>query len=284
MRPRSPSVRDLLRAAGLGALVALAAGCGRPESAADKQLADLREQMNRMEAERDREGQRLSALEIAVAEEKSSARSARSDAVPPSPIAPGRVVSLGGGGESESADPNEKNDRPDLRLTGAPGAASRPRAGKTGGRVRIEESEPAGESRSSATDPDAKTAYEAGLALVQAKKYDQGLEALNAFLVRWPDHPYAENAMYWRGEAYFAQGEYLKAGEQLEAVLARFGAGKKAPDALLKLGMCQDRLGSPARAREFYDRLKADYPRSEAAKRIPSAGAGSSTKGPKENR
>ncbi len=91
--------------------------------------------------------------------------------------------------------------------------------------------------------------------------------------------------MYWRGEAYFAQGEYLRAGEQFEAVISRYGSGKKAPDSLLKLGMCQERLGAPARAREYWDRLKNEYPKSEAAKKIPStAGRDSSPKGPKENR
>src|SRR4029079_18735642 len=94
--------------------------------------------------------------------------------------------------------------------------------------------------RSSALDPEAKKAYETALAQVQGKQYDRGLEGLNAFLVRWPDHPYAENAMYWRGEAYFAQGEYLRAAEQFEAVLARFAAGKKEADALFKHGMCHE--------------------------------------------
>jgi tol-pal system protein YbgF len=138
--------------------------------------------------------------------------------------------------------------------------------------------------RSSALDPDAKASYEAALALVQGRQYDRGVEGLSAFLARWPDHPYAENAIYWRGEAYFAQGEYLRAGEQFEAVMARFGSGKKAPDALLKLGMCQDRLGASTRAREYWERLKTEYPKSEAAKRIPSGSRDSGAKGPKENR
>jgi hypothetical protein len=35
--------------------------------------------------------------------------------------------------------------------------------------------------------------------------------------------------------------------------------------------MCHDRLGSSARAREYWDRLKREYPRSDAAKKIPPA-------------
>jgi len=271
-----------------GALLAL--GCGRPESAADRQLAELREQVTKMEAEHDKVDARLGALELAAADEKTAApERSRAAAAGPGATTQPHVVQLGGAADADGEDPNDKGERPDIRVTGAAGSVSpRPRAGKSGGRARIEESEPSSAirpdgARSSALDPDAKAAYEAALAQVQGKQYDRGLEGLNAFLVRWPDHPYAENAIYWRGEAYFAQGEYLRAGEQFEAVLARFGSGKKSPDALLKLGMCQERLGASARAREYWDRLKTEYPKSEAAKRIPSS-TSSLPKGPKENR
>ncbi|MDB4936772.1 MAG: repeat containing exported protein [Labilithrix sp.] len=243
-----------------------------------------------MQADHDSIDQRLGALEVAVAEEKAPrAVTASTSAATTTP--PARVVQLGGPSDSDAADPNDPAARPDIRVTGAPGSASmRPRAGKTG-RMHIEESDVPGTrtdassaTRSSALDPDAKKAYEAALAQIQAKQIDRGLEGLNAFLVRWPDHPYAENAMYWRGEAYFAQGEFLRAAEQFEAVLARFGSGSKGPDALLKLGMCHDRLGAAQRAREYWDRLKNDYPRSDAAKRIPKQDSSPDRKGPKENR
>jgi tol-pal system protein YbgF len=276
--------------------VAALAGCGRPETAADRQFAEMREQVSRMEAENDKLDQRLGAVEDAIADEKGAFANKPASTSPPQTA---RVVQLGGPSDADPADPNDPAARPDIRVTGVPGAAPiRPRSGKSG-RARIEESEPAGASapRSSALDPDAKTAYETALAQVQAKQYDRGLEGLNAFLVRWPDHPFAENALYWRGEAYFAQGEYLRAAEQFESVLARPGSGNKAPDALLKLGMCHDRLGASQRAREYWDRLKNDFPRSDAAKRIPATGrksTGTSTgaredsspdrKGPKENR
>ena len=49
----------------------LALGCGRPESAADRQLAELREQVTKMEAEHDKVDARLGALELAAADENS---------------------------------------------------------------------------------------------------------------------------------------------------------------------------------------------------------------------
>lgn len=269
------------------ALSAAAGACARPETTADRQLSAMREQVTRMQSDHDKVEQRLGALELAANDEKRPrADLAAAAAVPTSTLPPARVVHLGGSSDAESADPNAPGERPDIRLTGA--GSSRPRSGKTGGRARIEETKVQGlgfdASRSTALDPEAKNAYEAALAQVQSKQYDRGLEGLSAFLVRWPGHPYAENALYWRGEAYFGKGEYLRAAEQFEGVLARFGGGNKGPDALLKLGLCHERLGASSRAREYWDRLKNEFPRSDAAKRIPARRRESSRKGPKENR
>ncbi len=292
--------------AGLSAVSLMLGGCGRPETAADRQFAEMREQVTKLEADTDKLDRSMGPLEAVGPDEKLPRGDSAAAGLSAPPAA--RTVQLGGPSESDPGDPNDPSARPDIKLTGAAGAApTRPRAGKSNGRARIEESDvsdaPSQPSRSSALDPDAKKAYETALGQLQAKQYDRGLEGLNAFLVRWPDHPYAENAMYWRGEAYFAQGEYLRAAEQFDAVVARFGNGSKSPDALLKLGMCHDRLGASQRAREYWDRLKREYPRSDAAKKIPPAardaapgsraGSGDNSgaredtvdrKGPKENR
>ena len=121
----------------------------------------------------------------------------------------------------------------------------------------------------SALDPEARKAYDAALALVNGKQYTQALDAFAAFLLRYPDHPYAANAMYWRGEAYFAQGEYVRAVEQFEGVVARFPLGGKTPDALLKLGICQQKLQNPQKAQGYFEKLAREWPRSDAARRIP---------------
>jgi tol-pal system protein YbgF len=235
----------------------------------------MREQVDRLEIEQDKRDPR----------EESAATPPASGAPAGLNLVAARAVQIGEPADVEPVDPNDPEARPELRLTGAPGAAApRPRSSKSSGRAVIEESDGlrGDATRASVLDPDAKRAYETALAQVQARQYERGLEGLTAFLTRWPDHPYAENAVYWRGEALFSQGEYARAAEQFDAVLSRFGGGNKAPDALLKLGMCHERLGSSARAKEAWDRLKVGFPRSEAAKKIP--GRESSTKGPKENR
>jgi len=161
--------------------------------------------------------------------------------------------------------------------TGAPGEGDR-------AAVAAPSDERAPAVRVSALDPDAKKAYDRGLALVQSKQLDAGAEQLASFLVRWPDHPLAENALYWRGEAMFAKGEFTRAAEQFEAVIARSATGNKTPDALLKLGMCHQRLGAEDQAVVVWEKLRKDYPRSDAVNRLAGGRQERAPKRSKENR
>lgn len=253
----------------LGFVVPALVACGRPETVADRHVAELSEEVSKLEADRDAELGRLDGLDS----EPKSVPSERRRGPANTQV---RAVQLGAVVDEGSDDPDDKTERPDIRVVG-----NRVRPTKSG-RSRADVTESS--SRSSVLDPEAKENYEAALALVQGKQHARALEAFRSFLVRWPDHPYAENAMYWQGEAHFALGEYLQAGEQFEGVLSRFGSGKKAPDALLKLGMCQERLGAPERASEYFRRLKTEYPKSDAAKRIPAGAGRDLPKGSKENR
>jgi tol-pal system protein YbgF len=233
-------------------------GCGGPDGAADRHFARLLEQVSRTEADQDR---------VALDTETQQDHDARGSSSTPVNRRP--VVQLGAADDVEPADPEEPGERPDLRITGSNTGSARTRSAKSG----------------STLDPEAKANYEAALELVQKKHYGRALSGFLAFLSRWPDHPYAENATYWSGEAYFGQGEYARAASQFEAVLSGFASGKKTSDALLKAGMCHERLGAPARAREYWNRLEAEYPKSDAAKRIAAvAGRENSPKGLKENR
>lgn len=284
-----------LRPLGASAVVALAlAGCARPEGAADRHFDELREQMTRMQAEQDRVNKRLGALEVAAVERREAAAPKADKPAPPA--SPPRVVELGADPDGDApADEEAGGARPQITVTGS----SRGGRAKSSGFAQITESAPdaapvgvAGPAigsdapSSSALDPEAKRAYEAALALVRGKSYERGLEAFSAFLVRWPDHPYADNATYWRGEAYFARGDYARAIEQFEAVATRSRTGNKVADALLKLGICQEKVGAPEKAQTYFERLRREYPRSDAAKRIPARrGADRVTpKGPKESR
>jgi tol-pal system protein YbgF len=159
---------------------------------------------------------------------------------------------------------------------GAEDDASRPLL-KLGPRGQIEQTDPdegapkpvGKKGKLSAPDTQAASDYEQAQKLVGAKKWQAALDALAGFLLRYPDHPYAANAFYWRGECYFAMGDYGSAVAQFEGLLSRFPSSAKVPDTLLKLGLSERKLGSTAKAKTAFDRLRRDYPLSEAAKKIP---------------
>ena len=121
---------------------------------------------------------------------------------------------------------------------------------------------------SSVRDPHAAPAYDAALAQARSGNCTAAVDSFSQFLVRWPDHPFADNAMYWRGECILRNGDVRRAASEFEGLLARFPVGNKVPDALYKLVQCYQRLGDEARARTFATRLFRDFPQSEVALRL----------------
>jgi tol-pal system protein YbgF len=239
----------------------------------------MRAEIDRIQDRRDRENEATLPVGAAPSQTGGAAASisALSPTIPPTarPVpADLDAVTLGSGGASsgpdatmadEVADTEDPTPRPNLRVFGSARSVR-----GTWREDQVEQTMPDDAARPAGSlDPAAAPAYDAAMALVNAKQYDRALDAFAAFLVRWPEHPYANNAMYWRGECYFAKGEYARAADQFEGVVARFPAGSKAPDALLKLGMSRQKLGESVRAKESFDRLTQLYPQSDAARRIP---------------
>jgi tol-pal system protein YbgF len=257
-------------------VVACLGPTGCAHTSEERQLDDMRAEIDKIQDRRDKADKDMLTPEVADSQVTNVTRVA--DVAPPiraaQPADQDAVTLLGhrdGDSLDDYADTEDGTPRPSIRVFGTAPAAVR---GGWRGDEQVDSTSPgdgAGDPTrpAGALDPAASRAYDAAMSLVNARHYDQALDALASFLVRWPDHPYANNAMYWRGECYYARGEYLRASEQFEGVIARFPAGSKAPDALLKLGMSHQKLGDPAKAKECFDRLAQSYPQSDAARRIP---------------
>ncbi|HEY8088897.1 MAG TPA: tetratricopeptide repeat protein, partial [Polyangiaceae bacterium] len=216
-------------------ICAALAGCDH--SSEERQLDEMRSTIDEVQHDRDQAEKDMMASSIADTHAAGAANRQPAPGLPPPAIVPiGEGQGLAAD-EGEAADTEDPTPRPSIHVVGSP------RAGRGAYREdQVDQSgadAPAPPAPASALDPAAKPAYEAALALVGARQYDRALDALAAFLVKYPDHPYADNAMYWRGECYFAKGDFLHAAEQFEGTVTRFPAGNKAPDALLKLGMSQ---------------------------------------------
>jgi tol-pal system protein YbgF len=184
-----------------------------------------------------------------------------------SSLAPGATRDIGEASPLPEDDPADTTPRTVIRIWGS---------GKGGQNVQVSEAvtnyppkEGAALPASQTSNPEARRSYDAALALVNGHAYDRAAGALGTFLLQWPNDANAANAMYWQAECYFAMSEYARATELLDVALERFPQGGRAPDCLLKLALCQEKLGNAVQAKGYYERLRKDFPKSEAARRIP---------------
>lgn len=116
-----------------------------------------------------------------------------------------------------------------------------------------------------ADDP-AVREYQAALNHVAARHFDEALAGLGTFLRLHPSHPYADNAMYWRGEVLYMRRDFAAAERELAEMVRRFPRGNKVPDALLRLGFCRQRQGDLEGARTYFRRVRAEHPGTVAAR------------------
>jgi tol-pal system protein YbgF len=126
---------------------------------------------------------------------------------------------------------------------------------------------PAGERPRETVPPalGAEQTYNAALATFRAREYGQAVLDFLDFLSKYPKHSLAANAQYWIGEAYYVQRDYRQSAAEFQKVVDIAPESSKVPDALLKLGLCHFNLRDEPRARQTWDRVAKDYPKSEAA-------------------
>ncbi len=114
-----------------------------------------------------------------------------------------------------------------------------------------------------------KQAYDEALRFYQIGKYQDAHRAFLAFRESYPNTKYASNAIYWSGEAYYAQEKYSQAILQFKDLLTRFPQDPKVPDALLKIALSYQKLNDPSSANIHATVLYQDWPNSDAAKKAP---------------
>jgi tol-pal system protein YbgF len=75
----------------------------------------------------------------------------------------------------------------------------------------------------------------------------------------------ADNALFWIGETYFAAGDYGNATRFYQRVADDYSDQNKAPDALYKLALTQEKTGDLALARTTLQEVIRRYPYSSPA-------------------
>ena len=108
-------------------------------------------------------------------------------------------------------------------------------------------------------------AYDAALDLFKSGNYSAATASFQAFTRTYPRSPLAPSAMYWAGNAQYAQKDFRAAIATQRQLLATFPDSQKVPDALLNIASAQIELGDNSGARKTFEEIVAKYPTSEAA-------------------
>jgi tol-pal system protein YbgF len=108
--------------------------------------------------------------------------------------------------------------------------------------------------------------YVHALDLLRRREFPEALRELDAFLRGYPADSRYARAQFWRGEILYAQRDFARALAAFEQSLVRDPSGDKAPDTLLRIARCQSHLGAHERARAALNKLKTNFPDSEAAR------------------
>jgi len=113
------------------------------------------------------------------------------------------------------------------------------------------------------TPPDPKEeaeAYQTAFNLLQQGRYQESIQAFQAFLNDYPGGTYEDNAQYWLGEASYVSRDYDTAVSEFTKVVERYPTSPKVAGALLKSGYIYYEKKDWQKARELFVRVKTDYP------------------------
>lgn len=114
-------------------------------------------------------------------------------------------------------------------------------------------------------DPTETRDYEAALALFRKGDFKAATQANLDFLRRYPQSGYQSLALFWLGNAQYANREYREAIANFRSMADANPASPKAPEALLAMANSQIELKDTRTARKTLEDLVRMYPQSEAA-------------------
>ena len=93
--------------------------------------------------------------------------------------------------------------------------------------------------------------------------YSLAIDGFKIYLEQFKDSPYADNALYWIGECYFAQREFETAIEYFKRLILEYPQGDKVPAAYLKRGISLMELGKNDEALSVFTLLTSKFPMEE---------------------
>jgi tol-pal system protein YbgF len=264
-RRRAPAAARLLAAA-----VVLGGGCKRSYDRAAVQVDEIRTEVDSLEAGQRRLHLAIRNVERVLESEMAVLRRQRADQSTAVVELHDRLGVL----EGKLEDQSYRMERFLGRLepsrpgpaTGGPGPAV---ADTAAGGARAPR--PAADSLSTGGEVprrapgDLQALYDSAYLDVTRGNYGLALMGFEQFLETSPESELADNARYWIGECFYAQGKYIEALAEFRRVVEDYPDGSKVPAALLKIGLTYAQLGQDDKARIFFERVSAEHPNSEEA-------------------
>ncbi|MEJ2315815.1 MAG: tol-pal system protein YbgF [Gammaproteobacteria bacterium] len=101
--------------------------------------------------------------------------------------------------------------------------------------------------------------------LMTERNFPEAISAFNAFLKKYPDGSYADNAQFWLGEAYYAHNDLDTAMTEFRQLVETYKESPKVPDAVYKVGQIHRIKGENEKARMVFQGLVEHYPNTPAA-------------------
>ncbi len=114
--------------------------------------------------------------------------------------------------------------------------------------------------------PQDEKAFREAYQLVKADRLKEALPLLEKFVSDHPKSDLMPNALYWLGEALFAQGRYDEAVLQFDLVVERYPGSTKKVSALLKQAQAFERMKELGYARIVLEQLVRDHPHTPQAR------------------
>jgi tol-pal system protein YbgF len=108
-------------------------------------------------------------------------------------------------------------------------------------------------------------AYDSALEQFKGGSYPAAIASFQNFVKTYPKSPLAASALYWVGNAQYAQRDFRGAIATQRQLLTTYPDSQKVPDALLNIASAQIELGDAAGAKRTLEEIVAKYPTSEAA-------------------
>lgn len=113
--------------------------------------------------------------------------------------------------------------------------------------------------------PEAQALYDSGYSLVQQGRHAEAESRLRTFLGEHGDTELADNALYWIGESRYSRNDYAGALPVFQQAVERYPQGNKLADALLKVGLCLEKLGDRVGARDVLTEVARRFPGTAAS-------------------